>query len=135
MSQRGSAADPIVVGGPDRPPSKRMIEQMRSEEQQRQQEQRTVNRGTSSSATSGREEEGYWAYMQRQVQERTENLGIMGDNMEKLEENSSGWANDVNKFIGQQKRKMVLGGVFWVLSSCLMICVLIPIAIGSKFGF
>ena len=89
-----------------------MIEQMRSEEQQRQQEQRSSNRGTSSSAASSREEEGYWAYMQRQVQERTENLGIMGDNMEKLEENSSGWANDVNKFIGQQKRKMVLGGEF-----------------------
>ena len=88
-----------------------MVEQMRSEEQQRQQGLR--NRGApSSSAASGREEEGYWAYMQRQVQERTENLGIVGDNMEKLEENSSGWANDVNKFIGQQKRKMVLGGEF-----------------------
>ena len=48
--------------------------------------------------------------MQRQVQERTERLGIMGDSMDKLEENSSGWANDVSKYVNQQKRKVILGG-------------------------
>ena len=50
--------------------------------------------------------------MQRQVQERTENLGIMGDSMDKLEDNSSGWANDVNKYVGSQKKKAVMGAKY-----------------------
>ena len=97
------------VGGPDRPPSKRMVEQMRGEEQQ----QRVAGRpaASSSSAAAG-QDEGYWAYMQRQVQERTEKLGVMGDSMDKLQENSSGWANDVSKYVSQQKKKVILGGMF-----------------------
>lgn len=98
-----------IVGGPDRPPSKRMVEQMRLEEQQR----RLTGRPMPTSAPAGGgQDEGYWAYMQRQVQERTEKLGIMGDSMDKLEENSSGWADDVSKFVSQQKKKAVLGGMF-----------------------
>ncbi len=50
--------------------------------------------------------------MQRQVQERTASLGIMGDSIEKLEDNSSSWANDVNKFVSKQKKKAVMGGKF-----------------------
>lgn len=105
-----------LIGGPDRPPSKRMIEQMRSDEEA----QRTASRlNTSSPSRSppGRQEEGYWAYMQRQVQERTENLGLAGDNMDKVEENSQGFANDVSKFVSSQKKKAVMG------------------LIGSKLGF
>lgn len=83
------------------------MEQTRAEEQQR----RTAGRpAASSSSAAGGQDEGYWAYMQRQVQERTERLGIMGDSMDKLEENSSGWANDVSKYVNQQKRKVILGG-------------------------
>ena len=59
-----------------------------------------------------KQEEGYWAYMQRQIQERTENLGLAGDSMDKLEDNSEGWANDVNKYVKDQKKKMVMGGEF-----------------------
>ena len=101
----------ILIGGPDRPPSKRMIEQMRSEEQQR----RAAGQPTDQAGSSaGGQEEGYWAYMQRQVQERTERLNIMGDSMDKLEEQSSNWADDVGKFVSQQKRKAVMG------SKCLL---------------
>ncbi|KAI9870075.1 MAG: hypothetical protein M1830_004715, partial [Pleopsidium flavum] len=91
-TQHVSPADmDILIGGPERPPSKRMIEQMRSEEHQR----RITGRPTPTTPpAAGGQDEGYWAYMQRQVQERTERLGIMGDSMDKLEENSSGWAND-----------------------------------------
>ncbi|BDD57006.1 hypothetical protein MPDQ_007738 [Monascus purpureus] len=105
----------ILIGGPDRPPSKRMVEQMRLEEQERRKasrEQRQIP-GQSSS----RADEGYWAGLQRQVQERTERLGFTGDTMDRLEENSSNFANDVDKFISAQKRKMALG------------------LIGSKLGF
>ena len=109
-----------LIGGPDRPPSKRMIEQMRLDEGAA----RAANRQPAGSSSSknvpptGRQDEGYWAYMQRQVQERTENLGLMGDNMDKLEDNSQGFADDVNKFISSQKKKAVMGGEAFYL--CLL---------------
>lgn len=83
------------------------MEQLRLDEQERRQaarEGRQVNEPVTS------RNEGYWAYMQRQMQERTQKLGLMGENMDKLEENSNSWANDVNKYIQTQKRKAVLGG-------------------------
>jgi syntaxin-binding protein 5 len=105
----------ILIGGPDRPPSKRMIAEMREAENA----QRVAARSGSRPPPPGPngEQEGYWAYMQRQVQERTERLGMTEDNMGRLEENSSGWATDVSKFVQKQKRQMVMG------------------AIGSKLGF
>lgn len=105
-----------LIGGPDRPPSKRMIEQMRADEEAQRSASRT-NTGSSPRPPPGRQEEGYWAYMQRQVQERTENLGLAGDNMDKVEENSQGFADDVSKFVSSQKKKAVMG------------------LIGSKLGF
>jgi hypothetical protein len=86
-----------------------MMAQMRLEEREMRQAIREGRAPPEGSAAGGTQE-GYWAYMQRQVQERTERLGIMGDSMERLEENSSGWANDVGKFVQTQKRKAVLGG-------------------------
>ena len=101
------------VGGPDRPPSKRMIQQMQLEEQEKQAAARPSRSQTSGSMNSrGSQQEGYFAYMQRQLQERTENLGIMNDNMDRLEDNSSGFVDDVNKFVKNQKKKAVLGGEY-----------------------
>ena len=103
-----------LIGGPDRPPSKRMIEQQRAEEAA----QRTLARqGTDTSSSSrpgpaGKSQEGYWEYMQRQIQERTENLGLAGDNMDKMEENSQGFADDVGKYVGNAKKKAVMGRKF-----------------------
>lgn len=97
-----------LLGGPDRPPSKRMIEQTRADEEAQRTASR-LNTGSSSNPSPGRQEEGYWAYMQRQVQERTDNLGLAGDNMDKVEENSQGFAEDVNKFVSSQKKKAVMG--------------------------
>ena len=88
-----------LIGGPNRPPSKRMIAQARADEEQRRQ----AARGGGSSNVA-QQDEGYWAYMQRQIQERTQNLGIAGDGMDTLEENSRGWFDDVNKFVDRQKR-------------------------------
>ena len=89
--------------------SRRMIEQARSDERQ----QRSASRSDSAapSAADG-QDEGYWAYMQRQLNERTEKLNLVGDSMEQLQENSAGWANDVNKFVSQQKKKAVMGGAY-----------------------
>ena len=100
-----------LIGGPDRPPSKRMIEQMRLDEEARQAASRQPA-GSSTSPPPQRQEESYWAYMQRQVQERTESLGLAGDNMDKLEDNSQGFADDVGKFVGRQKKKAVMGSKY-----------------------
>lgn len=106
----------ILIGGPNRPPSKRMIEQARMDEEQRR---RAGRAGASSSAAGTRDvaqqDEGYWAYMQRQIQERTEKLGFAGDGMENLEQNSRDWLDDVNKFVGKQKRNAA-GGCEFLLS-------------------
>lgn len=94
-----------LIGGPNRPPSKRMIEQARSEEEQRRQ----AGRSATASSSAAPQDEGYWAYMQRQVQERTEKLGFAGDGMESLEQNSANWVSDVNSFVSRQKRNVATG--------------------------
>ncbi|KAL3475029.1 lethal giant larvae like, C-terminal-domain-containing protein [Aspergillus californicus] len=104
----------ILIGGPERPPSKRMLEQMRLDEQERR---KAAREGRTPPAGQGSNEEGYLSYMSRQMQERTEKLSFAGDNMDRLEETSNGWAQDVNKFVSNQKKKAVLG------------------VLGSKFGF
>ena len=110
-SQYVSPADmDLLIGGPGRPMSQRMREQARVEENQRRLEGRPGPAGSSSSSQGG-EAEGYWAYMQRQINERTEKLGLVGESMEQLQEQSAGWAKDVSKYVNQQKKKAVLGGV------------------------
>lgn len=114
-SQYVSPADmDLLIGGPDRPMSQRMREQARVEENQRRLEgQSGPAGGKSGQLPQGQQqdEEGYWAYMQRQINERTEKLGLVGESMDQLQEQSSGWAKDVSKYVNQQKKKAVLGGV------------------------
>jgi syntaxin-binding protein 5 len=95
----------ILIGGPNRPPSKRMLEQTRADAAQRSQ----AGRSTASSSNVAQQDEGYWAYMQRQVQERTEKLGFTNDGMESLEQNSANWLDDVNKYVNRQKRNAAGG--------------------------
>ncbi|KAF2481501.1 snare-dependent exocytosis protein [Neohortaea acidophila] len=89
----------VLIGGPTRPPSKRMIDQQRADEAQR----KLAGRSGATGATM-QQDEGYWAYMQRQVQERTERLGFAGEGIDNLEETSQNWLEDVNKFVNRQKR-------------------------------
>jgi hypothetical protein len=95
----------VLIGGPGRPPSKRMIEQARADEEQR----RKAGRSGTSSSNVAQQDEGYWAYMQRQIQERTEKLGFAGDGIDSLEQNSQNWVDDVNKFVTRQKRNAAGG--------------------------
>ena len=90
-----------------------MIEQMRREEQEQREAslQARPSLAETQSPTRSQSQEGYWSYMQRQVQERTERLGLTSDSMDRVGENSSGFVNDVNKYIKNQKRKAVLGGM------------------------
>ena len=91
-----------------------MIAQSRADEAQRRATSRpqgslASSAAAASSATAAQQDEGYWAYMQRQMTERTEKLGMMGDSMQNLQENSSAWAGDVGKFVQRQKRNAVTG--------------------------
>lgn len=79
-------------------------------------------------------QEGYLSYMQRQVTDRTERLGLAGDHMDRLEENSSNWARDVNKYVQNQKRKAAFGGRF-LQTGYLVNFANGILALGSKFGF
>ncbi|KAF4126055.1 syntaxin-binding protein 5 [Geosmithia morbida] len=102
----------ILVGGLDRPPSKRMLEAAASEK--RAAAAAAAGSGPSShNANKPRSpsQEGWGDYLTRQLNERTEKLNIMGDNMDNLQEQSQGWADDVNKFINRQKRNVVVGGL------------------------
>ncbi|KAF2760853.1 hypothetical protein EJ05DRAFT_530647 [Pseudovirgaria hyperparasitica] len=98
----------LLIGGPDRPPSKKMIMQARAEDRERMQAERALKRPAAATASS---DEGYWAYMQRQLNERAERLNIVGDSMDQLGNASQGWADDVGKFVQKQKRNMIMGAV------------------------
>jgi syntaxin-binding protein 5 len=91
----------LLIGGPDRPPSKRMIAAAAAE-------QRMARAGPGQAGSS---QEGWGDYLTRQLNERTEKLNIMGDSMDNLENQSAGWADDVSKYIGKQKRNVILGGL------------------------
>jgi syntaxin-binding protein 5 len=118
----------LLIGGPNRPPSKRQLAQnIADAEHARQAERRANQPGASASGVPPTgypaypanrvEEEGWGAWASRNLAERTEKLGLAGDGMEQLSSNSKGWADDVNKFVGKQKRGLVMG------------------AVKSKFGF
>ncbi|KAI6777938.1 Lethal(2) giant larvae protein-like protein [Emericellopsis cladophorae] len=93
----------LLVGGPDRPPSKRMLEAAA-------QEKRNIHNGEAG-GPSNPSQEGWGDYLTRQLNERTEKLNIMGDSMDGLQQQSQGWATDVNKYISKQKRSFVMNSV------------------------
>lgn len=105
----------LLIGGPNRPPSKRMLAEMRAAEQQQRlgaTEGRAPSpRGHQGARAAGGEEESYYAWMQRQVQERTERLGIAGDSMDRAAEASNDWSEGVSNFVAKQKRQMVIGAL------------------------
>jgi syntaxin-binding protein 5 len=70
-----------------------------------------VRPGSSSAAAVANEQDaGYWNYVQKQLAERTQKLGSVNDGMDSLEQTTSNWLGDVNKFVSQQKRNAVTGG-------------------------
>jgi len=106
----------ILIGGPDRPPSKRMIAEMRAAQETEFQRQREAAR-TGKAAPPDSNQETYWAYMQRQLAERAENLGLAESSIDRAAETSGSWSDDVSSFVAKQKRQAALG------------------YIGGKFGF
>lgn len=93
----------LLIGGPDRPPSKRMLEATAQEER--------MARSGAAGGSGGGSNEGWGEYLTRQLNERTEKLNMMENSMESMNEQSAGWADDVSKFVKQQKKNAVLGGL------------------------
>ena len=100
----------ILIGGPDRPPSKRMQAEMRANQEAEFQRQRDAAR-TGRAAPPDPNQEGYWAYMQRQIQERTEQLGFAESSMDRAAESSSSFSDGVSDFVKRQKRQAAMGYV------------------------
>ncbi|KAL2268367.1 hypothetical protein VTJ83DRAFT_3213 [Remersonia thermophila] len=92
----------LLIGGEDRPPSKRMLAAAAAE-------RRGVQQGQGPGPAG--QQEGWGSYLGRQIQERAERLTMVDDAMSKLQETSQGWADEVNKFVKKQKRDAVLGSV------------------------
>lgn len=67
--------------------------------------------GVAGAGAGAENDEGYWAYMSRQLNERAERLGIVSEGVDRLESNSAGWVDDVSKFVGKQKRGLMLGAL------------------------
>lgn len=103
----------ILIGGPGRPPSKRMLAEMRDAEQRERETSRqaAISGKAPPRPGAGGADETYWGYMQRQVQERTERLGIANDSMDRTAESASDWSEGVSKFVAKQKRQMVMGAI------------------------
>lgn len=101
----------LLIGGPDRPPSKRMLAQARADEDQVRRDARRHDQPSASSAVPPPANEGWGAWASRTLNERTEKLSIVGDSMDNLSNNSKGWAEDVNKYVAKQKRGFVMGAV------------------------
>ncbi|KAK2609146.1 Lethal(2) giant larvae sro7 [Conoideocrella luteorostrata] len=80
----------LLVGGPDRPASKRMLEAAAAE--------RRAGAGGAATiaAAAGSSQETWGSYLTRQLNERTEKLNFMGEGMDNLQNQSQGWADDAN---------------------------------------
>ncbi|KAL2176659.1 lethal giant larvae like, C-terminal-domain-containing protein [Thermothelomyces heterothallicus CBS 202.75] len=99
----------LLIGGDDRPPSKRMMAAAAAE--------RGMAGGADSAGTgaggarAGASQEGWGEYLSRQLNERAEKLTIVDDAVNRLQESSQGWAEGVNNFVKKQKRDLLIGGV------------------------
>ncbi|KAK9777638.1 putative Lethal giant larvae (Lgl)-like C-terminal domain-containing protein [Seiridium cardinale] len=95
----------LLIGGPDRPASKRMIAATAAERQA----------AASGQANPGyprtQEAEGWGEYLTRSLNERTEKLNLTGESLDNAADASQRWAEDASKWVNQQKRNVLLGGL------------------------
>ncbi|KAL5606797.1 hypothetical protein BROUX41_003177 [Berkeleyomyces rouxiae] len=102
----------LLLGGPDRPPSKRMLAATAEAERL------DSSHGTSPAQTqparvgaAAQQQEGWGEYLTRQLNERTERLNILDNGAGGLADQSTSWAEDANKYVNKQKKNMFLAGL------------------------
>jgi syntaxin-binding protein 5 len=101
-----------------------MLAQARADTMQQRAAASAVAGGPSSSraaALASEQDQGYWQYMQKQLSERTEKLGSVNDGIDSLEQTTSNWLGDVNKFVSQQKKNAVTGSKFGTFFSLVVL--------------
>lgn len=96
----------LLIGGTDRPMSFKQQQQLRAEASAEREAIR--HQQNTPTAPVG---EGVFANMARNMRERTEKLSFTTDTMDRLEESSASFAEDVSKYVNQQKKKAILGGI------------------------
>ncbi|EFX00770.1 snare-dependent exocytosis protein [Grosmannia clavigera kw1407] len=104
----------LLIGGPDRPPSNRMMAAAAEEARIARHQGATgagAPPGQAGLQRAGTGQEGWGQYLSRQFNERTEKLTFVSDGMDNLQEQSQGWADDVSKYVSNQKRSLVMGAV------------------------
>ncbi|KAH8668447.1 lethal giant larvae like, C-terminal-domain-containing protein [Xylariales sp. PMI_506] len=98
----------LLIGGPDRPASKRMLAATAAE-------QRALGAGPSSPGSGVYQQaqatEGWGEYLTRQLNERTEKLNLVNDSMDNAADASQKFAEDASKWVSDQKRKMLFGSI------------------------
>ncbi|KAI5863600.1 lethal giant larvae like, C-terminal-domain-containing protein [Durotheca rogersii] len=90
----------LLVGGPDRPASKRMLYAAAA-----------MERNAQADYSGSGSQEGWGDYLTRQLNERTEKLNLVNDSLDSAANASQKWADEVGKFVSQQKRNILLGGI------------------------
>ncbi|KAF8431861.1 putative snare-dependent exocytosis protein [Terfezia claveryi] len=111
----------LLIGGPDRPPSKSQVEAERAmvaeERAQARQSQMMEAQAAGAAAAGGSTDavpgkpQGIWAGLQQGFNERTKHLGMMGENMDRLGQTSKGFSDEVARLVKEQKKKALWGGV------------------------
>lgn len=102
----------VIVGGPDRPPSKAQAAQQNAQDRQRALADRAVQRSnTASSQGSSAAQQGYFAQMTQAMNERGVRLQGAQDTFNQLGEATSEWFNSLSKTVEDQKRKALLSSV------------------------
>ncbi|KAI5855448.1 lethal giant larvae like, C-terminal-domain-containing protein [Tricharina praecox] len=103
----------LLIGGPDRPMSFAQQQQLRdSAAAEREAARRLQDPASAAQAgPAGQAGEGVFAGMARNMRERTEKLSFTTDTMDRLEESSASFAEDVSKYVSSQKKKAILGGI------------------------
>ncbi|KAI5806190.1 lethal giant larvae like, C-terminal-domain-containing protein [Geopyxis carbonaria] len=105
----------VLIGGPGRPMSRRQVEMEREaarEEREAARRPVTAAGGSGGSGSGGAGEGGgVFAGMAKTLRERTEKLTMTTESLDRLGDHSASFADDVSKYVTQQKRKALLGGI------------------------
>jgi syntaxin-binding protein 5 len=99
----------LLIGGPERPVSRRQLAEERAAMMAEKEAQRAAAAGSSAagSAAGG----GVFEGMAKSMRERTEKLSFTTDSMDRLEESSASFAEDLSKYVNSQKKKALLSGL------------------------
>ncbi|KAF3930897.1 hypothetical protein ABW19_dt0206125 [Dactylella cylindrospora] len=97
----------LLIGGPDRPMSRKQIEEARAKAMQDRLDAQEQMRAGQQAGSSN--QQGVFGNMSTAMQQRTQSLTNWSDNMQSLENTTQEFAEATSKFIEAQKRKALLG--------------------------